>query len=159
MKKSTVIKLILAVSLILNVIFLISNLSIKTRVEDQSAISDSLKANEGFLESFFTYKSTKEKYEVIKPLMTEVGYRSTLPSGMDIPDDSGEFSVSSKMSGLKEYQFKKNDARLEILNELTISTLFNKIETTETVVVKTILVNKNHKWLVDEIIMVGEIAD
>ncbi|MEK5358172.1 hypothetical protein [Paenibacillus sp. FSL L8-0709] len=158
MKKSTVFNLILIVSLILNVVVLINSSNINSKVNDQSAVSASLKANSKFLESFFTYQTTKEKYEVIKPLMTDVGYRSTFPSGMEIPEDSAEYSVSSKMTSLKPFQFKENDMELEFLNELTVTTTFNQIETTETVVVKTVLVNKQDKWLVNDIIMIGEIA-
>lgn len=158
MKKTTIINIILAISILLNVFLLFSNINTAEKVDDQSAVSESLAANEKFLDRFFTYKTTKEKYEEIEPLMTEKGYKSTFPSGMEIPEDSSEFSVSSIMSGLKPFQYKQNDSKLEFLNEMTVSTSFNKIETTETIVVKTILVNKENKWFVDEILMIGEIA-
>ncbi|NPC90884.1 hypothetical protein HOO54_01015 [Bacillus sp. WMMC1349] len=49
---------------------------------DQSKAAE---LNHEFINRFFTYKNTKQRYEDIKPLMTEKGYQSTYPSGSSIP--------------------------------------------------------------------------
>jgi hypothetical protein len=43
--------------------------------------TDALKINREFLESFFTYQTTAERYKKIEPFMTDQGYKATHPSG------------------------------------------------------------------------------
>ncbi|KMY49793.1 hypothetical protein [Peribacillus loiseleuriae] len=43
--------------------------------------TDPLEINREFLESFFTYQTTAERYKKIEPFMTNQGYKATYPSG------------------------------------------------------------------------------
>jgi hypothetical protein len=61
--------------------------------------SDALKINRDFLDHFFNYETTAERYEKIKPYMTDQGYKATHPSGTILPES--EESVKSSMVGLK----------------------------------------------------------
>lgn len=56
----------------------------KGQIKSLSSIQNTgaLKINRDFLERFFTYQTTKERYEKIKPFMTDQGYKATHPSGM-----------------------------------------------------------------------------
>ncbi|MDM5215138.1 hypothetical protein QUF94_27910 [Peribacillus sp. NJ4] len=57
--------------------------------------TDALKLNRQFLESFFTYQTTAERYKKIEPFMTDQGFKASHPSGTELPDS--EESVKSSM--------------------------------------------------------------
>ncbi|SIR62767.1 hypothetical protein SAMN05878482_104542 [Peribacillus simplex] len=48
--------------------------------------TDALKMNREFLESFFTYQTTAERYKKVEPFMTDQGFKATHPSGTELPD-------------------------------------------------------------------------
>jgi hypothetical protein len=133
--------------------------AVKAEKNYQEVISikqtDAELANQTFLEKFFTYISTKERYEGIKPLMTDKGYRSTFPSGMELPD--GDQSVISKMTDLKGYVYLISKVELEMFNEFELSTTFNGSENKQTVIVRTkLLYEQGADWKIDEVEFVGE---
>lgn len=47
--------------------------------------TDALKMNREFLESFFTYQTTAERYKKVEPFMTEQGFKATHPPGTELP--------------------------------------------------------------------------
>ncbi|MFS0813498.1 hypothetical protein [Peribacillus phoenicis] len=60
--------------------------------------TDALKVNHKFLESFFTYQTTAERYKKFEPFMTDQGFKATHPSGMELPNSKE--SVQLSMIGL-----------------------------------------------------------
>ncbi|MCP3742375.1 hypothetical protein [Rossellomorea sp. BNER] len=119
--------------------------------------TDALKVNREFLKNFFTYQTTAERYKNIKPFMTDRGFKATHPSGTKLPDS--DQSVKSSMVGLKpfEYQSSKNEA--EFFNEFKLSTKFNDVTNTETVIVKTSLIYvKEQGWKIDDVEFVGQLT-
>jgi hypothetical protein len=119
--------------------------------------TDALKINREFLESFFTYQTTAERYKKIEPFMTDQGYKATHPSGTELPDS--EESVKSSMVGLKpfEYQYSKTEA--EFFNEFKLTTEFNNVAATDTVIVKTSLIYvKVQGWKVDNVEFIGQLT-
>lgn len=129
------------------------------KIESLSSIqnTDALKVNREFLQSFFTYQTIAERYENIKPFMTDQGYKATHPSGTDLPNS--EQSVKSSMVGLKPFEYQDSKTEAEFFNEFKLTTEFNGVANTETVIVKTSLIYvKEQGWKVDDIEFVGQLT-
>lgn len=129
------------------------------KIDSLSSIKDTgaLKVNREFLKSFFTYQTTAERYKKIKPFMTDQGYKATHPSGTNIPDT--DQSVKSSMAGLKPFDYQSSKTQAEFLNEFKLSTEFNDITNTETVIVKTSLIFvKEQGWKVDDVEFIGQLT-
>ncbi|KMY41491.1 hypothetical protein [Peribacillus loiseleuriae] len=119
--------------------------------------TDALKVNREFLESFFTYQTTAERYKKIEPYMTDQGYKATHPSGTKIPDS--EESVKSSMVGLKAFEYQSSKTEAEFFNEFKLTTEFNNVAATETVIVKISLVYvKEQDWKVDDVEFIGQLT-
>ncbi|MCM3169518.1 MULTISPECIES: hypothetical protein [Peribacillus] len=119
--------------------------------------TDALKVNREFLESFFTYQTTAERYERIEPFMTNQGYEATHPSGTELPDS--EESVKSSLVGLRPFEYQSSKTEVEFFNEFKLTTEFNNVASTETVIVKTSLIYvKEQGWKVDDIEFIGQLT-
>jgi len=127
------------------------------KIESLSSIknTDALQINRKFLISFFTYQNTAERYENIKPFMTDQGYKATHPSGTDLPNS--EESVQSSMIGLKPFEYQSSKTEAEFFNEFKLTTEFNDVANKETVIVKTSLIYvKKQGWKVDDVEFIGQ---
>lgn len=119
--------------------------------------SDALEVNQEFLNHFFTYETTSDRYKNIETYMTDQGFQATHPSGTELPKT--EESVISTMSGLKAYEFDTSKTEVAFLNEFQLSTDFNDVTNTETIIVKTSLVYvKEQGWKVDDVDFVGQLT-
>ncbi|MCM3413227.1 hypothetical protein [Metabacillus litoralis] len=119
--------------------------------------TDALMVNQEFLENFFTYQRTAERYQNIKPFMTDQGYKATHPSGTELPNSKQ--SVKSSMVGLKPFEYQSSKTEAEFFNEFKLSTEFNDVSNTETVIVKTSLIHvKEQGWKVDDVEFVGQLT-
>lgn len=119
--------------------------------------TDALEVNREFLEKFFTYQTTVERYKKIKPLMTDQGYKATHPSGTEIPHSKQ--SVKSSMVGLKPFEYQSSKTEAEFFNEFNLSTEFNDLSNTETVIVKTSLIYvKEQGWKIDDVEFIGQLT-
>jgi uncharacterized protein len=120
--------------------------------------TDALEVNRKFLTNFFTYQRTAERYKNIKPFMTDQGYKATYPSGMELPNS--DQSVQSSMVGLKPFEYQSSKTEAEFFNEFKLSTEFNNVTNTETVIVKTSLIYvKEQGWKIDDVEFVGQLTD
>ncbi|MGG1400257.1 hypothetical protein ABE288_20905 [Bacillus salipaludis] len=119
--------------------------------------TDALEVNRKFLEKFFTYQKTAERYEEIKPLMTDQGFKATHPSGTELP--KSKQSVRSSMVGLKPFEYQSSKTEAEFFNEFKLTTEFNDVSNTETVIVKTSLFYlKEQGWKVDDVEFIGQLT-
>jgi len=119
--------------------------------------TDALEVNRKFLTNFFTYQTTAERYKNIKPFMTDQGYKATHPSGMELPNS--DQSVQSSMVGLKPFEYQSSKTEAEFFNEFKLSTEFNNVTNTETVIVKTSLIYvKEQGWKIDDVEFVGQLT-
>ncbi|PEL13863.1 hypothetical protein [Bacillus sp. AFS017336] len=119
--------------------------------------TDALEVNRAFLKNFFTYKTTAERYQNIKPFMTDQGYKATHPSGLKIPN--GDQSVKSSIVGLKPFEYQSSKTEAEFFNEFKLNTEFNDVSNTETVIVKTSLIYvKDQGWKIDDVEFVGQLT-
>ncbi|WP_347553006.1 hypothetical protein ABFG93_22435 (plasmid) [Pseudalkalibacillus hwajinpoensis] len=113
--------------------------------------------NRAFLEIFFTYKKTAERYKDIQPFMTDQGHQAIHPSGTELP--KSEPSVQSTMVGLKSFEYQSSKTEAEFFNEFNLSTEFNDVTNTETVIVKTSLVYvKEQGWKIDDVEFIGQLT-
>jgi hypothetical protein len=112
----------------------------KQQIEAVSNIepSQAEQVNKKFLKSFFTYNNPSERYENIKPLMTEAGFKATHPSGNGIPQSKE--NISSSISNIKLFKHEVSKTEIEFLNEFKVSTNYNSVGSTERMVIKTELV-------------------
>ncbi|PET74954.1 hypothetical protein CN514_05005 [Bacillus sp. AFS001701] len=119
--------------------------------------SDSLVVNQAFLKYFFTYETTAERYQNIKPFMTDQGYKATYPSGLKVRN--GDQSVKSSLVGLKPFEYQSSKTEAEFFNEFKLSTEFNNVSNMETVIVKTSLIYvKDQGWKIDDVEFVGQLT-
>lgn len=117
--------------------------------------SEASKVNREFMEKFFEYKSTKERYAAIRSLMTDRGYSATYPSGFEPPDDS---PIESSMSALKPYEYQDAKNQIEYMNQLKVSTKFNKVSNTESMVLRTRLIYvQDTGWKVDDVEFISQL--
>ncbi|MCM3130199.1 MULTISPECIES: hypothetical protein [unclassified Paenibacillus] len=134
-----------------------SNSGLKKEIEMEQA---GIELNTQFVDKFFNYASTKQRYDNVKSLMTERGYRSTYPSGMELPADS---SVKSQVSNLKIYVQKApsvKENQMEILNQFVATTEFNEIQSSKEVIMKTFLVyEESVGWMINDIEMIIQNAE
>jgi uncharacterized protein len=115
------------------------------------------KVNREFLESFFTYQTIAERYKNIKPFMTDQGYKATHPSGTEIP--TSEQQVKSSIVELKPFEYQSSKTETEFFNEFKLTTEFNNVANTETVIVKTSLVYVKEKgWKVEDVEFIGQLT-
>ena len=119
--------------------------------------TDALKVNRQFLESFFTYQTTAERYKKVESFMTDQGFKATHPSGTELPDS--EESVKSSMVGLKPFEYQTSKTEAEFFNEFKLTTEFNNVAATDTVIVKTSLIFvKEQGWKVDDVEFIGQLT-
>lgn len=119
--------------------------------------SDAIHTNREFLEAFFTYETTAERYKKIEPFMTDKGFQATHPSGIELPDS--EESVKSSLVGLKPFEYQSSKMESEFFNEFKLTTEFNNVANTETVIVKTSLIYvKEQGWKINDVEFVGELT-
>ncbi|MBO1000740.1 hypothetical protein IOC57_23740 [Bacillus sp. SD075] len=89
--------------------------------------------------------------------MTDQGYKATHPSGTELPDS--EESVKSSMVGLKPFEYQSSKTEAEFFNEFKLTTEFNKVAATDTVIVKTSLIYvKGQGWKVDDVEFIGQLT-
>ncbi|MGD6964459.1 hypothetical protein ACQCVB_19840 [Fictibacillus phosphorivorans] len=100
--------------------------------------SQAEQVNKKFLKSFFTYDNPSERYENIKHLMTESGFKATHPSGNAIPQSKED--VSSSISNIKLFKHDVSRTEIEFLNEFKVTTDYNGVGSTERMVIKTELI-------------------
>jgi hypothetical protein len=84
-------------------------------------------------------------------------YKATHPSGTDLPNS--EQSVQSSMIGLKPFEYQDSKTEAEFFNEFKLTTEFNGVANTETVIVKTSLIYvKEQGWKVDDVEFIGNLT-
>jgi hypothetical protein len=91
------------------------------QIKELSSIdnTEALKVNREFLEQFFNYETTAERYENIKPFMTEQGYKATHPSGTELPNPNSEESVKSSNGVLKAFNIGRQKRKRSFLMSLS----------------------------------------
>lgn len=110
-----------------------------------------INVNREFITQFFTYASTKSRYEQIQPLMTAKGYKATAPSGMDFPATPVS-SIMSRINGLLVYTLQQPDEKATaFINEFEVVTNVNGAESKKIMRIKTTLVRTEEAWLIDDI--------
>jgi hypothetical protein len=127
----------------------------KQRIEAVSHIepSQAEQVNRKFLKSFFTYDNPSERYENIKPLMTESGFKATHPSGNAIPQSKED--VSSSISNIKLFKHEVSKTEIEFLNEFKVTIDYNSVGSSEKMVIKTEVIYIEGKgWRIKDIYVV-----
>jgi hypothetical protein len=127
----------------------------KQRAEAVSQIepSQAEQVNRKFLKSFFIYDNPSERYQNIKALMTEAGYKATHPSGNAIPQSKED--VSSSITNIKLFKHEVSKTEIEFLNEFKVTTDYNDVGSSERMVVKTEIVYVEGKgWRIKDIYVV-----
>lgn len=127
-----------------------SKLSQETKRESQADL-----ANQKIISTFFDYDNSRARYENIKPLATENGYKSLFPSGYELPSEDSQKFVSN-ISDLTQYKNKKSKKQIVFLSEFLNTTEFNEIKNTESMIVRTSLVLVDGKWMLDDLELVAQ---
>lgn len=135
-----------------------ANKSEKKNQEILQIQEDSIdKANRAFMEKFFTYNSTNERYTNVKSLMTKEGYRSLFPSGEGLPDSDQK--LVSFIALLKPFKLQHSKVETEFLNEFDVTTEYNGNKNSQTVLARTILKYQDGVgWKVDEFEFIGQLT-
>jgi len=145
------------VILVLGVVAILAYSSNTSIQQEKRKELDGVQVNNQFVDKFFNYTTSSQRYENIKPFMTEQGYRSTYPSGMEVPTDEST-SVKSFVNSLKSYVQKEpesNSGHLEIINEFELTTEFNNVQSSRTFIMKTSLIyDDSVGWKVNDVDMI-----
>ncbi|MGM0875394.1 MAG: hypothetical protein ACQEWV_11450 [Bacillota bacterium] len=88
--------------------------------------------------------------------MTDQGYKATQPSGTELP--KSEQSVKSSMVGLKPFEYQSPKTEAEFFNEFKLTTEFNNVANTETVIGKTSLIYVKELGWVNDVEFVGNLT-
>ncbi|RRJ54684.1 hypothetical protein EHV15_34365 [Paenibacillus oralis] len=123
----------------------------KSKRDEQAA----LLVNNDFVNKFFTYNTTAERYRNVEPLMTEQGFRATHPSGEGIPMDSEIKSVATDIKTYVQKDPALKEDNVVMLNEFTVSTEYNQVQSSQMVIMRTILKkDASSHWKIDDIEMI-----
>jgi hypothetical protein len=109
----------------------------QTDLANVQNLTEANSINQKFLDKFFNYQSTQQRYEGIKPLTTDQGYKATFPSGKEPPKSNQ--TVNSTLQGLKTYDYRKSKTEIEFLNEFQLTTEFKGDKNTQSVIVHTVV--------------------
>jgi hypothetical protein len=120
--------------------------------------NDAFLLNRDFLKKYFTYQNLQDRYDSIRPIMTDRSYTAIHEyAGDDLK--SGE-TISSSITDVKSFRYQDTKSAVEFLNEFRLTTEFNNIGNTETVYVKTQLVYvKEQGWKVDGVEFLGQLSE
>jgi hypothetical protein len=130
--------------------------SLRSQLNDQTNTEAALKADQQFIQSFFSYQSTNQRYEQIKPLVTEKGYRAAHPSSMGLLQSDN--SVKSSIEELSLYGKTISQKQVEYLNQFKVTTSFNNIGNTQAIIVRTVLTLTESGWMVDDFEFVSDLG-
>lgn len=110
--------------------------------------SDAKTVNQDFINKFFTYKNTKDRYQNVKGLMTEWGFHSTFPSGNKVPKTGA--NVTSSIDKLTSYMHQSSKTQMDFMNVFSQTTVSHRIRYARDVYVKTTLTYDSKKgWKVN----------
>lgn len=146
---------------ILNIVQMVHAQNLKGQIKEQQSTEDVTRVNQKFIDSFFTYKTTKQRYDSIKPLMTEKGYNATLPAGIELPDDTSDIpSVSSRLTNLQPFMYSADKRKVEYMNEFNVITSYNQVDSTTGVIVHTVLTySETAGWQVDDVEFISTLGN
>lgn len=115
--------------------------------EEHSIRAEVEKVNQNFVAAFFTYSNTGERYAKIKKYTTSNGFKSTYPSGSELPKS---VNVSSAMDNLRMYVTDMDQKKIQVYSEFLVTTTFNEVTSRQTVTLKTELIPSNG-WKVNNV--------
>jgi hypothetical protein len=62
------------------------------------------------------------------------------------------------MVGLKPFEYQTSKTEAEFFNEFKLTTEFNNVAATDTVIVKRLIYVKNQGWKVDDVEFIGQLT-
>lgn len=137
---------------IVGILSFFSNSDLQKKIKIEEA---GLELNNQFVEKFFNYTSSRQRYDSVKSLMTEQGYRATYPSGMELPADSSVRSLVTNHQSFVQKEPSLNDNQMEYLNRFVVTTEFNGIQSSKEVIMRTLLIKEGSVgWKVNDIEMI-----
>jgi hypothetical protein len=112
-------------------------------------VNKAQKTTEQFIQAFFNYDNTLDRYKNIKAYTTEQGYRSTFPSGMQPPTKGAD--IRSRIDDLEifEKQYSKN--KITTISIFEVTTTFHDVPATAKMVIKTNVVSVGSEWKIDDV--------
>jgi Ca2+/Na+ antiporter len=121
-------------------------------------ISPALKANNDFIDKFFNYQSSNERYKNVQDMVTPGGMRSLFPSGVPNAEDSA--AITSKIAELKAYEYQKSNKISEFINEFNVTIATNGVENTQTVLARTTVEQSKDQgtWLITDFEFIGNLT-
>ncbi|OBZ15934.1 hypothetical protein A8L34_28215 [Bacillus sp. FJAT-27264] len=104
--------------------------------------------NREFNQKFFTFENSKERYDNVKSLMTEQGYKSTFPSGNEVPTQT--ITMKSKIDQYVVYENHVSAKTVEYINTFNWMLQVQDRSSDQKVLTKTTLIYKGNEWKVDD---------
>lgn len=123
----------------------------KEKAEGLSGITrtDAKKVNDAFIQRFFNYKNTAERYNISKDIMTKQGFHAIHPSSEKVPEKGADITAS--ISHVRSYEHAESRTQVEYINTFIQTITFNGESTNNTVMVKTKLIFIDNQWKVDDL--------
>ncbi|WP_028401072.1 hypothetical protein [Ectobacillus panaciterrae] len=112
-------------------------------------VNKAQKTTEQFIQAFFNYDNTLDRYKNIKTYTTEQGYRSTFPSGMEPPTKGAD--IRSRINELEIFEKKYSKNEITTISTFKVMTTFNDVPSTSKMVIKTNVVKVGSEWKIDDV--------
>lgn len=126
--------------------------SYKEKAEALAGITrtEAKKVNDIFIERFFNYQNTADRYKKLKEIMTEQGFKAAHPSGDKVPEKGAD--VKARAIQIQSYEQAKDRTHVEYISTFTQTVSFNGQSTNTPMIIKTKLVLiEGQGWKVDDI--------
>ncbi|WP_027416078.1 hypothetical protein [Aneurinibacillus terranovensis] len=126
--------------------------SYKEKVDSLSGVTqvDAKKVNDLFIERFFNYQNTADRYKNIKEIMTRQGLQAAHPSGGEIPEKGAD--VTASVRNVQTYEYTHDRTHVEYINTFIQTLSYNGENSNATMMIKTkLLYMDGLGWKIDDL--------
>jgi hypothetical protein len=126
--------------------------SYKEKVNALSGVTrnEAKKVNDLFIERFFNYQNTIERYKDIQALMTRRGFKAAHPSGENIPEKGTDILASTR--NVQSYEHVQDRTHVEYISTFTNTIRFNGVSSSDPEMIKTKLIFvEGEGWKIDDL--------
>ncbi|MBC1565047.1 hypothetical protein [Listeria booriae] len=127
----------------------------KTKVEnrvtelERKLRTEGVKENRDFFDAFLTYDSTKKRYEQVRGITTDKGFRASFPYESQLSDMDG--GISSRLLSQENYIMEGTQQNVVFLNKMVVATTYNDVSSRSVIVMKTRLLKVSGRWVVNDV--------
>lgn len=111
--------------------------------------TEGMKENRDFFDAFLTYDSTKKRYEQVRGVTTDKGFRASFPYESQLSDMDG--GISSRLLSQENYILEGAGQEVICMNKLVVNTVYDDVSSKSIFVIKTRLLKVDGEFLVNDV--------